>query len=45
MRTPQDDSALGELLPMEVLEGRAREAWDWLLASLLNLDVAIQMGL
>ncbi|MAC88917.1 MULTISPECIES: mechanosensitive ion channel family protein [Maricaulis] len=45
MTTPQDDSALDELLPMEVLEGRAREAWDWLLASLLNLDVAIQMGL
>ncbi|MFY0637328.1 mechanosensitive ion channel family protein [Maricaulis maris] len=45
MTTPQDDSALGELLPMEVLEGHARDAWDWLLASLLNVDVAIQMGL
>lgn len=45
MTTPQDDSALGELLPIEVLEGHVRDAWEWFLASLLNLDVAIQMGL
>jgi len=45
MTTPQDDSALDELLPMEVLEGRVRDAWDWLVASLLNIDVALQLGL
>ena len=43
--TPQDDSALDELLPIEVAEARVREAFDWLIQTLLNIDVALQLGL
>jgi len=45
MQTSQDDSALDELLPVEMAEARFREFWEWLVATLLNLDVALQIGL
>lgn len=43
--TTNTDSALGELLPMQVVQERLVQSWEWLLASLLNLDTALQLGL
>lgn len=43
--TTQPDSAIGEILPLERLQTQALALWDWLLVTLLNLDVAIQLGL
>lgn len=45
MRTPQDDSALDELLPTDVLQERAQALIDWALATATDVNVALQLGL
>ncbi len=43
--TTNPDSALDELLPVERLQEQVLALWDWLTVSLLNIDIAIQLGL
>lgn len=45
MRTPQDDSALDDLLALDVVEGRWDEIRVWLQDTLLDVNIAIQLGL
>ncbi|WP_300541177.1 mechanosensitive ion channel domain-containing protein [Maricaulis sp.] len=45
MTTPQDDSALDELLPVEVLQGQARDFLAWLQATVTDINIALQIGL
>ena len=45
MRTTQDESALDELLPLEAVEGRFAELLAWLQETLLDINIAIQLGL
>ena len=41
----QDDSALDDLVPVEVLQEHLLAVWQWFLQAMLNLDVALQIGL
>ena len=43
MRTPQDDSALDELLPTEALQERVQALVDWALATATDINVALQL--
>ena len=45
MRTSRDDSALDELLPLEAMQGRFGEILTWLQEILLDINIAIQIGL
>ncbi|MCR9267539.1 MAG: mechanosensitive ion channel [Alphaproteobacteria bacterium] len=45
MRTPQDDSALDELLPTEALQEQVQALIDWALATATDINVALQLGL
>ena len=45
MRTPQDDSALDELLPTEALQEQVQTLIDWALATATDINVALQLGL
>ncbi|WP_203292610.1 mechanosensitive ion channel family protein [Maricaulis parjimensis] len=45
MRTPQDDSALDELLPTEALQEKVQALFDWALATATDINVALQLGL
>ena len=41
----QDDSALDDLVPVEVLQEHLLAVWHWFIQAMLNLDVALQIGL
>ncbi|WP_417483984.1 mechanosensitive ion channel family protein [Maricaulis salignorans] len=41
----QDDSALDDLVPVEVLQEHLLAVWHWFLQAMLNLDIALQIGL
>jgi small-conductance mechanosensitive channel len=45
MQTPQDDSALDELLPTEALQEQVQALIDWALATATDINVALQLGL
>ena len=45
MRTPQDDSALDDLLPTEALQEQVQALIDWALATATDINVALQLGL
>ena len=47
MATPpaQDDSALDEFIPLETVQERALAFWNWFLEQVLQLNVALQLGL
>jgi len=41
----QDDSALDDIVPVEVLQEHLLAVWHWFVQAMLNLDVALQIGL
>ena len=45
MQTPQDDSALDELLPTEALQERVQALIDWALSTATDINIALQLGL
>lgn len=45
MRTTQDESALDDLLPMEVLEGHMADMFEWARTTVADINIAMQIGL
>ena len=45
MMQTQDDSALDDIVPVEVLQEHLLAVWHWFLQAILNLDIALQIGL
>lgn len=45
IQTPPQDSALSDIIPVEVAQERALALWHWLVETLLNIDIALQVGL
>ncbi len=45
MMQAQDNSALDDLVPIEVLQEHLLAVWQWFLQAVLDLDIAIQIGL
>tara|TARA_R110002072_G_scaffold156768_2_gene307321 strand:+ start:781 stop:2151 length:1371 start_codon:yes stop_codon:yes gene_type:complete len=41
----QDDSALDDLVPIEVVQEHLLAVWHWFIETMLNLDIALQIGL
>tara|TARA_R110000868_G_scaffold35549_4_gene127408 strand:+ start:921 stop:2288 length:1368 start_codon:yes stop_codon:yes gene_type:complete len=41
----QQDSALDDILPVEAAQAQALALWHWLVETLLNMDIALQVGL
>ncbi len=40
----QDDSALDDLVPIEVVQDHLLAVWHWFIQAMLNLDIALQIG-
>ena len=45
MTQTQDASALDDLVPIEVLQEHLLAVWHWFIQAMLNLDIALQIGL
>lgn len=45
MMQTQDDSALEDIVPIDVVQDLLLAVWHWFIQAMLNLDIALQIGL